>query len=140
MSHVVTDTRLIPSETYKEAAKEAIYYSYTRGVNGFSAPLEEEHAFSLASELLTFNANFHSFTLNECEARRYIEFSIAFLTEFGVAIVGCCYSEHPQVLSVFPNRARNLHTTRSWGFLGLEVGAGKSENVQVSPRSLWRKG
>jgi len=80
----------------KEAAKEAIFYSYTRSVNGFAAILEEEHALSLL--------------------------------------------KLPQVLSVFPNRARSLHTTRSWGFLGLEEGAGESENVQVSPQSLWRNG
>jgi len=49
-------------------------------------------------------------------------------------------SKLPEVLSVFPNQARSLHTTRSWGFLGLEIGAGKSENVDVPPESLWRKG
>jgi len=80
----------------KEAAKEAIFYSYTKSVNGFAAILEEEHAISL--------------------------------------------SKLPEVLSVFPNRARSLHTTRSWGFLGLEAGAGQSENVNIPERSLWRKG
>jgi len=80
----------------KEAAKEAIFYSYTRSVNGFAAILEEEHVLSL--------------------------------------------SKLPEVLSVFPNEARSLHTTRSWGFLGLEIGAGKSENVDIPPGSLWRKG
>lgn len=28
--------------------------------------------------------------------------------------------EHPDVISVFPNKGRKLHTTRSWDFLGLE--------------------
>lgn len=31
-------------------------------------------------------------------------------------------SEYPGVVSVFPNRGRRLHTTRSWQFLGLERG------------------
>jgi len=35
-------------------------------------------------------------------------------------------SEHPQVVSVFVSQARRLHTTRSWGFLGLEEAAGES--------------
>ena len=34
---------------------------------------------------------------------------------------------------MFPNRARQLHTTRSWNFLGLENGGA------VSANSLWTK-
>lgn len=42
-------------------------------------------------------------------------------------------AKHPNVISVFPNRAHQLHTTRSWEFLGLEkYGA-------VHHGSLWEK-
>ncbi|KAI5321406.1 hypothetical protein L3X38_030477 [Prunus dulcis] len=42
-------------------------------------------------------------------------------------------AKDPNVLSVFPNRGRKLHTTRSWDFLGLE------ENGEVRPGSIWKK-
>lgn len=41
---------------------------------------------------------------------------------------------HPDVVSVFPNNRRHLHTTHSWEFLGLQP-----EN-SVLPNSLWEKG
>jgi subtilisin family serine protease len=41
--------------------------------------------------------------------------------------------EHPEVVSVFPNKALKLHTTRSWDFLGLE------HNSYVPSSSIWRK-
>ncbi|CAN6201150.1 unnamed protein product [Urochloa humidicola] len=41
-------------------------------------------------------------------------------------------AKHPAVVSVFPNRGRNLHTTRSWQFMGLERAAG-----DVPPWSAW---
>jgi hypothetical protein len=44
-----------------------------------------------------------------------------------------------QVLFLFASQTRRLHTTRSWGFLGLEVGAGESEDENIPPNSLWRK-
>lgn len=49
-------------------------------------------------------------------------------------------SQLPQVLFLFVSETRRLHTTRSWGFLGLEAGAGESENENIPPNSLWRKG
>ncbi|KAH0448067.1 hypothetical protein IEQ34_021867 [Dendrobium chrysotoxum] len=73
----------------KERAKEAIFYSYTRYMNGFAAILEEEDAMEI--------------------------------------------SKNPSVVSVFENRGRKLHTTRSWQFLGLE------RNGRVPKRSLWTK-
>ncbi|XP_037492880.1 subtilisin-like protease SBT5.3 [Jatropha curcas] len=42
-------------------------------------------------------------------------------------------SKRPEVLSVFPNEANELHTTRSWEFLGLE------RNGQIPADSLWLK-
>ncbi|XP_019096193.1 PREDICTED: subtilisin-like protease SBT5.3 isoform X1 [Camelina sativa] len=42
-------------------------------------------------------------------------------------------SKHPEVVSVFPNKALKLHTTRSWDFLGLE------HNSYVPSSSIWRK-
>lgn len=40
-------------------------------------------------------------------------------------------AEHPNVLSVFANKPRHLHTTHSWEFMRLE------RNGQVKPHSLW---
>ncbi|KAJ8759665.1 hypothetical protein K2173_009750 [Erythroxylum novogranatense] len=43
-------------------------------------------------------------------------------------------SKHPEVVSVLPNEFNDLHTTRSWEFLGSE------KNGQIPADSLWRKG
>lgn len=43
------------------------------------------------------------------------------------------FQEHPEVVSVFPNKALKLHTTRSWDFMGLE------HNSYVPSSSIWRK-
>ncbi|KAG5235948.1 conserved oligomeric Golgi complex [Salix suchowensis] len=42
-------------------------------------------------------------------------------------------SKHPDVISVLLNKARKLHTTYSWNFLGLE------KDGVVPPSSLWKK-
>ena len=49
---------------------------------------------------------------------------------------GCVFSlaEDPKVVSVFPNQARKLHTTRSWDFLGLE------NNGKIPDYSAWKVG
>ncbi|GFQ05875.1 subtilisin-like protease sbt5.3 [Phtheirospermum japonicum] len=73
-----------------DEAKDAIFYSYTKHINGFAATLDHE----VASKL----------------------------------------SQHPKVVSVFLNRGRKLHTTRSWNFLGLE-----NNNGEVGASSLWTK-
>ncbi|KAL6844804.1 hypothetical protein ACP4OV_025463 [Aristida adscensionis] len=62
----------------EDKARDAIFYSYTRHINGFAATLDDGDAAAL--------------------------------------------SKHPRVVSVFPNRGRRLHTTRSWEFLGMEEG------------------
>ncbi|CAI8587079.1 unnamed protein product [Vicia faba] len=59
-----------------EKAKDAIFYSYNRHINGFAAILEDEEAEELA--------------------------------------------RNPNVVSVSLNKMHELHTTRSWEFLGLE--------------------
>lgn len=41
--------------------------------------------------------------------------------------------EHPKVVSVFLNKGRKLHTTRSWNFLGLE------DDGLIRPSSIWTK-
>lgn len=43
-------------------------------------------------------------------------------------------AEHPQVVSVFENKGKKLHTTRSWNFLRLEI-----DNGIIHPSSLWNK-
>ncbi|KAG2649249.1 subtilisin-like protease SBT5.3 [Panicum virgatum] len=73
----------------KEKAREAIFYSYTKHINGFAANLDAATAAEIARQ--------------------------------------------PGVISVFPNRGRQLHTTRSWQFLGLAGPGG-------APRGgAWRK-
>ncbi|KAK3004434.1 hypothetical protein RJ639_020045 [Escallonia herrerae] len=72
-----------------DKAKDAIFYSYTRHINGFAATLEDEEAAQIA--------------------------------------------KHPKVVSLFLNKARKLHTTRSWDFLGLE------NNGVIHASSIWKK-
>ncbi|CAM0910052.1 unnamed protein product [Alopecurus aequalis] len=60
----------------REMARDAIFYSYTKNINGFAANLEPGVAAAIAGR--------------------------------------------PDVLSVFPNRGKKMHTTRSWEFMGLE--------------------
>ncbi|KAI7728634.1 hypothetical protein M8C21_006138, partial [Ambrosia artemisiifolia] len=73
----------------KDKAKDAIFYSYTRHINGFAAMLEDEEAAHLA--------------------------------------------KHPEVVSVFLNKGRKLHTTRSWDFMGLE------DSGVIRSSSIWKK-
>ena len=42
-------------------------------------------------------------------------------------------TEHPDVVSVFKSQLRELHTTRSWEFLGLQ------RNGKVNGNSAWKK-
>ncbi|XP_047951590.1 subtilisin-like protease SBT5.3 [Salvia hispanica] len=72
-----------------DKAKDAIFYSYTKHINGFAAILEDEEASRI--------------------------------------------SKHPNVVSVFLNQGKKLHTTRSWDFLGLE------SNGEIRAGSLWEK-
>ncbi|CAL0306751.1 unnamed protein product [Lupinus luteus] len=72
-----------------EKAKDAIFYSYNKHVNGFAAILDEDEAAKIA--------------------------------------------EHSSVLSVFVNKKRELHTTHSWQFLGLE------RNGAIPINSIWKK-
>ncbi|KAL9326618.1 hypothetical protein ACSQ67_007263 [Phaseolus vulgaris] len=72
-----------------EKAKEAIFYSYNRYINGFAAVLDEDEAANVA--------------------------------------------KNPNVISVFLNKERKLHTTHSWNFLGLE------RKGVFPPHSLWSK-
>ncbi|CAK9151834.1 unnamed protein product [Ilex paraguariensis] len=72
-----------------DKAKDAVFYSYTRHINGFAAILDDEEAAQIA--------------------------------------------KHPKVVSVFLNKGRQLHTTRSWDFLGLE------DDGVIHPSSAWKK-
>ncbi|KAL8469278.1 hypothetical protein ACS0TY_032195 [Phlomoides rotata] len=42
-------------------------------------------------------------------------------------------AKNPNVVSVFPNEAKKLHTTHSWDFLNLE------RNESIHPSSIWKK-
>ncbi|CAK8562881.1 unnamed protein product [Lathyrus sativus] len=72
-----------------EKAKEAIFYSYNKYINGFAAMLDEDEAAEIA--------------------------------------------KHPDVVSMFLNKRYELHTTRSWDFLGLERGG------EYPKDSLWKR-
>ncbi|RZC65947.1 hypothetical protein C5167_009636 [Papaver somniferum] len=74
-----------------EKARESMFYSYRRYINGFAAVLDQHEADEI--------------------------------------------SKYPSVFSVFENEGRQLHTTHSWNFLGLE-----SESGDVSPLSAWNIG
>lgn len=39
--------------------------------------------------------------------------------KFGLEPLLCGYTEMPEVVSVFPNTRRSIHTTHSWDFMGL---------------------
>ncbi|XP_059652030.1 subtilisin-like protease SBT5.4 [Cornus florida] len=71
-------------------AKDAIFYSYKRYINGFAAILDEDQAAKI--------------------------------------------SKDPNVVSVFLNGWKKLHTTHSWNFLSLE-----DNNGGVDSNSLWKK-
>ncbi|XP_078428239.1 subtilisin-like protease SBT5.3 [Wolffia australiana] len=73
----------------REKARDSIFYSYTRVINGFAAFLEEEEADEI--------------------------------------------SKSPGVLGVFPNTGREVQTTRSWEFMGLETANG------IPVGSLWSR-
>ncbi|KAK1583444.1 hypothetical protein Q3G72_023856 [Acer saccharum] len=73
----------------KEKAKQSIFYSYNKHINGFAARLEEKEAEEIA--------------------------------------------KHPEVISIFENKIREIHTTRSWDFLDLEKGS------DIPLNSLWKK-
>nr|XP_017224715.1 PREDICTED: subtilisin-like protease SBT5.4 isoform X2 [Daucus carota subsp. sativus] len=72
-----------------DKAREAIFYSYNKHINGFAALLEENLATQMA--------------------------------------------KHPNVVSVFLDQGRNLHTTHSWDFLLLE------KDGVIRSSSLWEK-
>ncbi|CAO2816643.1 unnamed protein product [Amaranthus hypochondriacus] len=72
-----------------EEAKEAIFYSYKRHINGFAAVFDEKHAAEIAKD--------------------------------------------GDVVSVFPNRGRMLHTSHSWDFMQLE------KNGVINKNSIWKR-
>lgn len=91
----------------REKAREAIFYSYTKHINGFAANLEPRHAAEIASEPLTADR-----TLSHDDLSNMHDLYIFSTLK--------CISGYPGVVSVFPNRGRKLHTTRTWEFMGLE--------------------
>ncbi|RVX14713.1 Subtilisin-like protease SBT5.4 [Vitis vinifera] len=88
-----------------EKAKDAMFYSYNKNINGFAAILEEEEAAEIASEEST--SCFHSLSFSHFCHNKH----------------NCiCFSKQSiqMFISVFLNKGRKLHTTRSWHFLDLE--------------------
>ncbi|RWR84837.1 Peptidase S8/S53 domain-containing protein [Cinnamomum micranthum f. kanehirae] len=103
----------------EEKAKGAILYSYTRHINGFSAVLDEEEAIELSSteEKKSFQTSSFHCILPLLTFRHFLIFTV----------------ENPEVKSIFLNKGRKLHTTRSWEFLGLE------RDGRTLEGSLWQK-
>lgn len=114
--HIQTSFNFYGSE---EKAKGAILYSYTRHINGFSAILDEEEAIELASkeENISFHASSFLCFVPLLTFRHFLIFTV----------------ENPEVKSIFLNKGRKLHTTRSWEFLGLE------RDGRTLAGSLWQK-
>ncbi|KAG6748806.1 hypothetical protein POTOM_048742 [Populus tomentosa] len=102
----------------REFAEDAIFYSYTRHINGFAATLEDEVAAEIASE--------KPLLLLLCLFPCFVSFVITELSSLSNA-------EHPRVVSVFLNQGRKQHTTHSWSFLGLE------KDGVVPSSSIWKK-
>ncbi|TVU09955.1 hypothetical protein EJB05_43454, partial [Eragrostis curvula] len=94
-----------------EKARDAIFYSYTRYINGFAATLEEDDAAEISSTFM------------------FVVFSAVVRCGFVEVMCSGFGTEHPSVVSVFPNRGHRLHTTRSWEFLGME----KDGRVRPAP-------
>ncbi|KAK3003786.1 hypothetical protein RJ639_019711 [Escallonia herrerae] len=84
-----------------EAAKQAMLYSYKHSFSGFSAKLDPAQAATLARTFLTSYKHFH---LNDE------------ITNMGETI-----AEMKEVISVFESKTMQLHTTRSWDFMGLTL-------------------
>ncbi|CAH9136431.1 unnamed protein product [Cuscuta epithymum] len=61
--------------------------------------------------------------------KRHINGFAALLEEHEAAKI----SQHPDVVSLFLDKSRKLHTTRSWEFMNLE------KNGAIYPASLWKK-
>ncbi|KAI4307811.1 hypothetical protein L6164_030952 [Bauhinia variegata] len=99
-----------------DKAKEAIFYSYNRHINGFAALLEEEEAAEIASKQI-INICIY------CHEHQRTQHKYDILTG----------PENPDVVSVLLSQSYKLHTTRSWEFLGLE------KNGIVPKDSAWEK-
>ena len=103
----------------REFAQDAIFYSYTRHINGFAATLEDEVAAEIASRNYCF-----LLLLCLCPCFVYL---------VNIELDSVSNAEHPKVVSVFLNQGRKQHTTHSWSFLGLE------EDGVVPSGSIWKK-
>ncbi|RWV90257.1 hypothetical protein GW17_00047559 [Ensete ventricosum] len=79
----------------EELARSAIFYSYTKHINGFAAMLEEEEA----------------------------------------TLISGWSSQHPDVISVFENTMKALHTTRSWDVMGGFL----NKQGKAHPESIWAR-
>nr|GMC55496.1 subtilisin-like protease SBT5.4 [Ipomoea batatas] len=69
--------------------------------------------------------------------KRHINGFAALLEEHEAAEITSCvdgYLEHPEVLSLFLDKSRKLHTTHSWEFMNVEKSGG-----EVPSNSIWNK-
>lgn len=105
----------------RKKAEEAIIYSYTRHINGFSAILEDEFAVAIKRK--------HSLLVLLPYFSPKLQCHLLSVMIFSPTIT----AEHPRVISVFLNQGRKLHTTHSWDFMLLE------KYGIIHPDSLWKR-
>ena len=106
-----------------EKAKEALFYSYQRHINGFAAVLDEEKAAEIESK----KAHKYSNIINGLSC---FCFSLILMSSNWLVF----RTEHPDVVSVFLNQKNELHTTHSWDFMDME-----DRNGFVPSDSLFKK-
>lgn len=94
-------------------------YSYKRSFSGFSAMLNSTQATTLAGNLLSSFLSFLVKFVFVDEQIRYVRI--------------LKFAEMDGVISVFRSRMVELHTTRSWDFLGLNLA---SHNSEANPLQL----
>ncbi|CAA0829346.1 Subtilisin-like protease SBT5.4 [Striga hermonthica] len=140
-SHTELLTSFLGSE---QKARDSMFYSYKRNINGFAALLEEEEAAEIAKHPNVVSVvenkgrklhTTHSWDFLRLEKDGFVSPSSLWeKARYGEdTIIATLDTEHPNVVSVVENKGRKLHTTHSWDFLRLE------KDGFVSPSSLWEK-
>lgn len=103
-------------------AKESIVYSYTESFNAFAAKLSNDEAQKLQRESCLISV-LYIYIISSCLGLKLINLKLLKLANYK-----CLGMD--RVLSVFPNRYHQLHTTRSWDFIGLPQTARRNLKIE----------
>lgn len=115
----------------EEKERVSLMQSYHRAFTGFSAMLTGKEAallsgwcFHLPAQLnrLLIISSFTNF--NSLDQMQVNNLSLDCYLSILIECFGCFTSGFDEVVSVFPDRILQLHTTRSWDFLDTESGIG----------------